>query len=69
MTQVTLNIPDNKLAFFLEVFEQFGLEISGDALVVPEWQKEEVRRRIKETKPEDCISFNDLDRFIDHEVS
>lgn len=59
MTQITLNIPDNKLEFFLEVFQQFGLEVSDDAIVVPEWQKEEVKRRIKETNPEDCIPWEE----------
>lgn len=59
MTQITLNIPDNKLEFFLEVFQQFGLEVSDDAIVVPEWHKEEVRRRIKETNPEDYIPWEE----------
>lgn len=59
MTQVTLTIPDHKLEFFLEVFEQFGLEIIDDASVVPEWQKEELRSRIKETKREDYIAWDE----------
>lgn len=59
MAQITLNIPDNKLAFFLEVFEQFGLEIRDDTPVIPEWQKEEVRIRIKETKLEDYIPWDE----------
>lgn len=59
MTQVTLNIPDNKLEFYIQVFKQFGLEVSEDNIEIPEWQKKEVLKRIEETKPEDYISWEE----------
>ena len=62
MTQVTLNIPDNKLEFFLQVFLQLGLEVDEQSIVIPEWQKEEVRRRIKETKDEDYVSWEEAQK-------
>jgi hypothetical protein len=45
MKEVTLKIPDDRLSFFMELFEQLGLEVA-DSVSVPDEQKEVVRERI-----------------------
>ena len=64
MKEITLKIPEDKYDFFMEVFNQLGLEVSDDDFVIPEWQKEVVLERIKNAKEEDFFSIDDLDKKI-----
>ena len=59
MKEITLKIPEDKYAFFMEVFNQLGLEVSDDDFVIPEWQKEVVIERIKKNKKEDLIPWEE----------
>ncbi|MDW3211657.1 MAG: hypothetical protein R8N23_17445 [Reichenbachiella sp.] len=38
--------------------------IEEDAYIVPEWQKEIVRERIKNTKPEEYLSWEDVEKQL-----
>ena len=75
MKRITLNIPDNKYEFFLELVKNLGLEkvkeepveasqealgIEEDEYVVPEWQKEIVRERVKNTRPDEYLSWEEV---------
>ncbi len=60
MKQVTLNIPDTKLRFFMELFKQLGLEVSDEEVVIPEEHKEIVLERIQNTKEEDLLNWDDI---------
>ncbi len=64
MKEVTLKIPEDKFDFFMEVFNQLGLETSEEDFVIPEWQKDVVLERIKISKDEDFFSIDDLDKKI-----
>jgi hypothetical protein len=67
MKQITINIPETKFQFFIELTKQLGLEISQEKTVdfiVPEWQKELVRERIKNSKPEDYVSWETLEKQL-----
>lgn len=67
MKQITINIPETKFRFFIELTKQLGLEISQEKTVdfiVPEWQKELVRERIKNSKPEDYVSWETLEKQL-----
>lgn len=46
MREVTLKIPEEKFEFYMELFEQLGLEAEME-YDIPEEQKEIVRERIK----------------------
>ena len=59
MKEITLKIPEDKYVFFMEVFNQLGLEVSDDDFVIPEWQKEVVLERIKKNKEEDLIPWEE----------
>ena len=59
MKEITLKIPEDKYDFFMEVFNQLGLEVSDDDFVIPEWQKEVVLERIKKNKEEDLIPWEE----------
>lgn len=47
MKEVTLKIPDNKLAFFMELTKQLGFEVFVEDMEIEETHKELVRNRIK----------------------
>jgi hypothetical protein len=64
MREITLKIPEDKYDFFMEVFNQLGLETSDNDFAIPEWQKEIVLERIKNAKEEDFFSLDDLDKKI-----
>ena len=59
MKEITLKIPEDMYDFFMEVFNQLGLEVSDDDFVIPEWQKEVVLERIKKNKEEDLIPWEE----------
>ncbi len=63
MKQVTLNVPDKKLVFFIELAKQLGFEITNqEDTTIPDWQKKLAKNRLKELdlNPEKGIDFNDL---------
>lgn len=64
MKEITLKIPEDKFDFFMEIFNQLGLEVSDDDFVIPEWQKEVVLERIKNAKEEDFFSIDELNKKI-----
>ena len=59
MKEITLKIPEDKFDFFMEVFNELGLETSDNDFVIPEWQKEVVLERIKKNKKEDLIPWEE----------
>ena len=64
MKEITLKIPEDKFDFFMEIFNQLGLETSDNDFVIPEWQKEVVLERIKNAKEEDFFSIDELNKKI-----
>ena len=59
MKEITIKVPDKKLGFFMELVKQLGIEVTKEDVVIPEWQKEIVRERIKNAKPEDYIPWEE----------
>jgi hypothetical protein len=65
MKQVTLNIPDTQFQFFIELTKKLGFEVESTVdFIIPEWQKELVRERIKNSKPEDYVSWETLEKNL-----
>jgi len=58
MKKITLEIPDKKWSFFMELVRELGLEVSEDA-EIPEEHKTIVRERIQTEKPEDMIRWKE----------
>jgi hypothetical protein len=58
MKRITINVPDNKYQFFLELIHNLGFDKVED-LEIPEEHKEIVRERIKNSKSEDLISWKE----------
>lgn len=58
MKQITLNIPDDKYTFFLELMENLGFE-KTDELTIPQEHKDIVRERIRNSKPDELISWDE----------
>ncbi|TVP46235.1 MAG: hypothetical protein EA341_13935 [Mongoliibacter sp.] len=48
MREITLKIPEEKFEFYMELFEQLGLETGFD-YQIPEEHKEIVRERIRKS--------------------
>lgn len=58
MKEVRLKIPDNKISFFMELINQLGIEVA-EQIDIPEEHKTIVRERIKTTKPENMIPWDE----------
>jgi hypothetical protein len=58
MKQITLQIPQNKYQFFMELFRQLGIEVIEE-MEIPEKHKAIVRERIKTTRPEELIPWDE----------
>ena len=56
MKEIILKIPENKVAFFMELIKQLGFEVSEEAEVSDE-QKNIVRERISTANEEEMISW------------
>jgi len=59
MKEITLKVPDSKLAFFMELVKQLGLKVRQEEIVIPEEHKAIVRKRIQNSKPEDLIPWEE----------
>ncbi len=58
MKEVILRIPEQKLDFFMELFRQLGIEVSQEE-EIPEEHKAIVRERLKNSRPEDMIPWEE----------
>ena len=56
MKQLTINIPNDQLVFFKELFEKLGVEITEEQ-AIPEQHKTIVRERIRKSMPEKLQSW------------
>lgn len=65
MKQVTLNIPDHKYQFFMELIQNLGIE-KTDELHIPEEHKAIVRERIRNAKPEELIPWHEARKQLRH---
>ncbi len=58
MKQVTLNIPDSKYQFFIELIDNLGFD-KAEEIFIPEEHKAIVRERILNSNPEDLIPWEE----------
>ena len=61
---ISENKEDPKIIGKLKVYAEQLLNKKGDDFLVPDWHKDIVRERIKNTKEEDYISLKELDKLI-----
>ncbi|HUH72775.1 MAG TPA: hypothetical protein VLZ75_00070 [Chitinophagales bacterium] len=62
MKQVTLEIPEKKFEFFMELIENLGFVKTNVLDIIPEEHKKIVRNRITESdlNPEKILDWNDI---------
>lgn len=62
MKEIILKVPDHKVDFVLELFEQLGLEASSEVVEIPEEHKAIVRERIRKSKenPERLLNWDQV---------
>lgn len=64
MKQVTINIPEGKFEFFMELFRNLGISTSEipENLEIPEWQKDLTLNRLAqlEQDPSEAVDFNSM---------
>ena len=58
MKEITLRVPDQKVEFVLQLIEQLGLQTT-EVDEIPEEHKAIVRERIRTSKPEDLIPWEE----------
>jgi hypothetical protein len=56
MKQVTISLPNEQLDFFIQLVHKLGFEVEQE-INIPEEHKLLVRERIRNSNPEDLISW------------
>ena len=64
MTQITLNIPDNELGFFMKLIEKFNYEPLINDFSLNEEMKNLLDERRSTSKNEDFVSWEDVKKQI-----
>lgn len=64
MTQITLNIPDNELGFFMKLIEKFNYETVINEFSVTEEMKNLLDERRATSKADDFIPWNDAKKQL-----
>jgi hypothetical protein len=59
MKQVTLSVPDEKYSFFIELMHSIDFVSIEDFPPIPEEHKAIVMERIKDSKPEELIPWEE----------
>jgi hypothetical protein len=62
MKQITLNIPEQQVEFFMNLIKRLGFEALQDN--IPEEHKKIVRDRIKNTNTQDYVSWESIENQI-----
>ena len=57
--KVTLEVHEDKMDLLQQLAEEYKLDQPDEDVVIPEWQKELVRKRLAETRPEDYIPWRE----------
>ena len=65
MREITLKIPEEKFEFYMELFEQLGLETEIE-YDIPEGNKDILRERIRNSKPENLIPWKKAKKMLNH---
>lgn len=64
MIQITLNIPDNELSFFMQLIEKFNYETVINEFSVTEEMKNLLDERRATSKADDFIPWNDAKKQL-----
>ena len=58
MHEITLKVPEQKIRFFMELIQNLGIEVIRES-EIPEFQKELVRDRIRNSKDENLVPWEE----------
>lgn len=68
MKEIIIKVPENRLEFALELIKsvgfKFALKKEEKEFDIPQWQQDLVLNRIKNAKPENYSSIDNLDKEI-----
>ncbi len=64
MTQITLNIPDNELGFFLKLIENFNYELLINEFSVNQEMKDLLDNRRSTSEKEDYLAWEEVKKQI-----
>lgn len=64
MTQITLNIPDNELSFFMQLIEKFNYETVINEFSVTEEMKNLLDERRATSKADDFLPWNEAKKQL-----
>lgn len=65
MKKVTLNVPDQKFEFFMNLMNELGFEIS-EKIEIPEEHKRIVRERIQSENPDEMVSWENAREKLEY---
>jgi hypothetical protein len=64
MTQITLNIPDNELSFFMKLIEKFNYDSSINEFSINQEMKNLLDERRLSSSNEDYLEWNEVKKQI-----
>lgn len=64
MKQITLNIPDNELSFFMKLIEKFNYETVVNDMSITQQMKDVLDERRKTSQKEDFIPWEEVKNKI-----
>lgn len=64
MTQITLNIPDNELSFFMKLIEKFNYETSINDFTITQDMKDLLDERRNTSKNDEFIPWEEVKKQI-----
>ena len=64
MKQITLNIPENELSFFMKLIEKFNYETVVNDMSITQQMKDVLDERRKTSKKEDFIPWEEVKNKI-----
>ena len=76
MARFTITVPESKTQELLNYLKKLrgvsvetATEQNEESFFIPEWQKEMILERIKNSKPEDFIEWSEAKKMIKRELS
>ena len=69
MTQITLNIPDNELSFFMKLIEKFNYEPLINEFSINQEMKDLLDERRLSSSNEDYLEWEDFKKSITYKIN
>ena len=65
MAEIFVKVPENQVSFVLDLLKKLGYTVANDQdIEVPDWHKEVIRKRIKNSNKDSFVDRNTVKKSI-----